>query len=106
LFGKVKIDKRTGELASAETPVEFVSYQSVYNHHSILFYIDKNDPLGPAPVSPQNDPQFNLWEEPVLKWAQKNKQIVPTSTEVFPDWIDATNISSSTEVVASSTINN
>jgi len=26
--------------------------------HSILFYVDKNDPLGAIPKNPQNDPQF------------------------------------------------
>jgi hypothetical protein len=28
--------------------------------HSILFYTDKNDPLGQIPRNPQNDPQFSL----------------------------------------------
>jgi membrane carboxypeptidase/penicillin-binding protein len=27
--------------------------------HSILFYVDKNDPLGPIPRNPGNDPQFS-----------------------------------------------
>ncbi|HRZ29763.1 MAG TPA: hypothetical protein P5052_03340 [Candidatus Paceibacterota bacterium] len=27
--------------------------------HSILFYVDKNDPLGAIPRNPQNDYQFN-----------------------------------------------
>ncbi|OGN35899.1 MAG: hypothetical protein A2568_01320 [Candidatus Yanofskybacteria bacterium RIFOXYD1_FULL_44_17] len=30
--------------------------------HSILYYIDKNNPLGPFPSNPSNDPQFNNWE--------------------------------------------
>lgn len=36
--------------------------------HSILFYVDKNDPLGAIPKNPQNDPQFLNWETPVLEW--------------------------------------
>jgi len=28
--------------------------------HSLLFYTDKNDPLGTIPRNPQNDPQFDL----------------------------------------------
>jgi penicillin-binding protein 1C len=30
--------------------------------HSILFYVDKNNPLGPIPTTPQTDPQFANWE--------------------------------------------
>ncbi len=40
--------------------------------HSILYWVDKNDPLGGAPYSPGNDPQFWLWETPVRKWAGLN----------------------------------
>ncbi|HEY4525540.1 MAG TPA: transglycosylase domain-containing protein [Candidatus Paceibacterota bacterium] len=40
--------------------------------HSLLFYIDKNNPLGPKPENPNKDPQFNNWESAVLDWAGKN----------------------------------
>ncbi len=30
--------------------------------HSILFYVNKNDPLGPIPSNPEEDVQFNNWE--------------------------------------------
>jgi membrane peptidoglycan carboxypeptidase len=30
--------------------------------HSILFYVDRNNPLGPVPVNPASDPQFTNWE--------------------------------------------
>jgi len=40
--------------------------------HNILFYVDKNNPLGPYPENPQNDSQFENWEVPVLKWAREN----------------------------------
>lgn len=44
---------------------------SVYPQvHSILFYVDKNDPLGPFPENPSNDPQFKNWESAVLNWAK------------------------------------
>lgn len=39
--------------------------------HSILYWIDKNNPDGPIPQNPQNDPQFNLWEWPVREWIKK-----------------------------------
>jgi membrane peptidoglycan carboxypeptidase len=30
--------------------------------HSILFYVDKENPLGPIPTNPASDPQFRNWE--------------------------------------------
>jgi len=30
--------------------------------HSILYYVDRNDPLGPIPSDPGSDPQFKNWE--------------------------------------------
>ncbi|MEK7193742.1 MAG: transglycosylase domain-containing protein, partial [Patescibacteria group bacterium] len=36
--------------------------------HDILYYIDKNDPLGPIPENPEIDSQFYNWEEPVKNW--------------------------------------
>jgi 1A family penicillin-binding protein len=38
--------------------------------HDILYWVDKNDPRGPSPSNPANDPQFKNWEAAVRKWAQ------------------------------------
>jgi len=40
--------------------------------HSILFYVDKNNPLGPVPENPQEDLQFENWELGVWEWAKEN----------------------------------
>jgi len=40
--------------------------------HSVLFYVDKSNPLGPAPSDPSNDPQFINWETGVSDWAKTN----------------------------------
>ncbi|MBI4117389.1 MAG: PBP1A family penicillin-binding protein [Parcubacteria group bacterium] len=37
--------------------------------HSILHYVDKNDPLGSPPSEPARDPQYNNWE-----WSVQNNQ--------------------------------
>jgi penicillin-binding protein 1C len=39
--------------------------------HSILYYVDKNDPLGPKPSRPEIDPQFPMWEKSVKEWIKK-----------------------------------
>jgi len=38
--------------------------------NDILYYIDKNDPLGPMPQNPANDPQFINWEISTQRWWQ------------------------------------
>lgn len=40
---------------------------AVSGAHSILYFLDKNDPLGPQPSYP-TDQQFPLWEYPVTLW--------------------------------------
>jgi len=40
--------------------------------HEILYWLNKDDPLGPQPTNPESDPQFRLWEWPVQKWAKEH----------------------------------
>lgn len=40
--------------------------------HSILHYVDKNDPRGPSPLNPESDPQYPYWEFGVSRWASRN----------------------------------
>jgi len=40
--------------------------------HSILYYIDKENPLGQKPRDPSSDPQFKNWEVGVSNWARIN----------------------------------
>jgi membrane peptidoglycan carboxypeptidase len=40
--------------------------------HSILYWINKDDPLGPPPTNPNDDPQFSHWEYGVRLWAAQN----------------------------------
>lgn len=40
--------------------------------HSILYFINKSDPLGPEPRSPGNDSQYDHWEYGVQKWLSEN----------------------------------
>lgn len=37
--------------------------------HSILYWLNKNDPRGPQPANPGQDPQFERWEWGVRAWA-------------------------------------
>lgn len=81
---KVIIDKACGDkLAGDQTP-EDQKEERTYTGaaHSILYYVDKNNPRGPVPKNPKSDPQFNNWESAVLNWARthggSDGQIAPT----------------------------
>ncbi len=36
--------------------------------NTILFYINKDDPLGPPPQNPSADPQYNYWQQGIKNW--------------------------------------
>ena len=64
------IDTRTGLSANENTPPEFRQENYSGQVHSILYWLDKDNPRGAIPTNPGNDPQFRLWEPPVLNWAR------------------------------------
>ena len=37
-------------------------------YHEILYYVDRNNPLGPFPANPNSDSQFQNWEWPVTNF--------------------------------------
>lgn len=66
------IDKISGKFATQYTPEETKETKVLTDIHSILFWVDKDDPNGSAPEKPENDPQFKFWEYPVEKWRIEN----------------------------------
>lgn len=71
------IDKITGGRANENTPIEFQEERAVPNVHTILYWLDKNNPLGPKPNRPENDPQFKNWEASVQTWLVSTKPELP-----------------------------
>ncbi len=67
-----QIDTRTGQSANFTTPTEFVQERVSGGVHSILNWINKNDPTGLRPANPQNDSQWRYWEAGVRIWAAAN----------------------------------
>ena len=63
-------DKISGKLATEFTPPELVEEKVLTQIHSILYWLDKNNPNGEKPDSPENDSQFRMWEIPVRRWAE------------------------------------
>jgi 1A family penicillin-binding protein len=62
---KVKICTISGKRATASCPPSVVQEKEFHDYHCELFYIDKDNPLGPNPSNPAADPQYNNWEAPV-----------------------------------------
>ena len=60
----------------ADKPI--LNGQYVINNqiHDTLYYINKNNPLGPAPTDPSADSQFENWEKVVLEWVQQNPSVI------------------------------
>jgi 1A family penicillin-binding protein len=70
---KVKVNKLTGKRATESTPADLVEERVNREAHSILWYIDKDDPTGPPPGNPASDPQFGNWEAAVRGWVEKTQ---------------------------------
>ncbi len=71
------IDKISGKLATENTPKETAEEKVITNVHSILYWVSKNDPLGPQPENPNNDPQFKRWETPIQNWWANHQNEFP-----------------------------
>lgn len=39
--------------------------------HDILYYVNKDDPRGPAPTDPSSDPQYQNWENALQDWVAR-----------------------------------
>jgi membrane peptidoglycan carboxypeptidase len=76
---RVKIDKFTKKLATQFTPEDYITEVSFGGFHNILYYIDRNNPLGPPPNNPEQDPQYKNWEQAVFNWWKDSKKITQLS---------------------------
>lgn len=67
---RVKIDSVSGRLATEFTPPEFVVEKVYTNPHSILYFVNKDDPRGSVPAHPEEDPNFVNFEQGVQRWTK------------------------------------
>jgi len=82
----VKIDRASGKLATPLTPPSYIiekKYSGVY--HSILHFVDKDNPRGPVPEHPENDPMYNRWEEAIRNWAKKRNLVFESPPTEYDD---------------------
>ncbi|HVZ76027.1 MAG TPA: transglycosylase domain-containing protein [Candidatus Paceibacterota bacterium] len=60
--------------------------------HEILYWVDKNNPTGPQPTNPQDDPQYTRWELPVQNWLVSHGYIGNTNQTLTPATTTSTSI--------------
>lgn len=74
----VKVCKIPGKddeycLANSNCPDKEVKKKDFADVHTILYYVNRDDPRGDAPKKPEDDPQFKNWEKAIQKWYEKEK---------------------------------
>lgn len=73
-FMEVAINKLPKEYFNAPQPIPESAPAALrgittLDAHDILYWVDKNNPMGGAPFNPGGDPQYAYWEYPVQLWA-------------------------------------
>ncbi len=61
------------------------SYTGSSGVHDILYWVDKDNPQGPPPANPWNDPQLSYWEYPLQSWGGAVTPQTMESTPILPD---------------------
>ena len=73
----IKIDIITGLPADSLTDPSLIKEISIPNHHSILHYVNKENPKDESTNNPESDPQYKLWENAISDWFKRTS----TSTD-------------------------
>lgn len=68
-----KMDNDKYCLANDTCPDDKEKKRKFAGGHSILWYVNKDDPRGDIPKNPEIDPQFNAWEKAVRNWLEDQK---------------------------------
>ncbi len=68
----VTIDTASGKLATPLTPARYRQELTCGEYHTILQYVDKNNPTGSVPANPTADPYYTPWESGIQAWILKH----------------------------------
>jgi len=71
------VDKVTGKIATSSTPEKYIEERTYTQPHSILHYVQKDDPRGDPPENPADDPQYAGWELGIQDWIKRKKEADP-----------------------------
>ncbi len=81
----LQVNSVTGKIATSSTPEKYIVEKQYIQPHSILHYVNKDDPQGPAPEDPNSDPQYAIWEAAIQDWVQRKQLAEPTWQVSFED---------------------
>jgi len=81
----MKVDKVTEKIATSSTPEQYIEERTFIQAHSVLHYVDKDDPRGAVPEHPELDPQYQIWEDAIQDWISRKKESDPTWNIDFGD---------------------
>jgi len=70
---RLRINTATGKIAASTTPENMVTVKTYLPPHDILYYVNKDDPRGPAPANPEGDPQYEAWEAALQDWVVREQ---------------------------------
>ncbi|PIR75921.1 MAG: hypothetical protein CO030_01710 [Candidatus Magasanikbacteria bacterium CG_4_9_14_0_2_um_filter_42_11] len=73
----LKVDEVTGKIATSSTPEQYIVEKTFIQPHSILHYVNKDDPQGPAPEDPNVDSQYAIWEQAIQDWIVRKQDEDP-----------------------------
>lgn len=100
------IDSASGKLATAFTPEHLKEEHAIPDVHSILNWVDRGNPRGPAPENPEEDSQYAYWEFGVAQWASLNQALIDTSIQIPEEFDDVHNPEQAPTVLIESPRNN
>ncbi|OGL89947.1 hypothetical protein A3I45_01740, partial [Candidatus Uhrbacteria bacterium RIFCSPLOWO2_02_FULL_53_10] len=72
----VTVDRVSGLLATEDTPIRLRENKVFVTHHTILHYVNRDDPFGPEPGGSSSDPQYAGWESAVQNWVQRQEALL------------------------------
>lgn len=69
----VTIDTASGKLATEYTPPSTREERTYAEYHSVLHYVNREDPLGGIPENPGDDPSYAAWEQAIADWIARRE---------------------------------
>jgi penicillin-binding protein 1C len=80
-------DKISGKIATEYTPTELKEEVVFNNVHTILNWVDKDNPNGPAPTNPEQDSQYQNWDYGIRNWLVDYQLLHPDFKEVTGSFV-------------------
>ena len=69
----VSLNRLNGKIATSSTPPGLIVEKIFLPPHDILHYVNKEDPRGPTPENPADDPQYESWESALASWVDRQR---------------------------------